>query len=102
MDLGDRKMSEEDLLALEKKMNELAKKNSDYIRKEIPKAEALQYFTEKGDQYKLDLLSNLSDGEITFYTQGEFTICPGPPYTQYRFYQSHQADEYCRGLLEGR
>ena len=79
MDLGDRKMSEEDLLALEKKMNELAKKNSDYIRKEIPKAEALQYFTEKGDEYKLDLLSNLSDGEITFYTQGEFTdLCRGP------------------------
>jgi len=79
MDLGDRKMSEEDLLALEKKMNELAKKNSDYIRKEIPKAEALQYFTEKGDEYKLDLLSNLSDGEITFYIQGEFTdLCRGP------------------------
>ena len=79
MDLGDRKMNEEDLLALEKKMNELAKKNSDYIRKEIPKAEALQYFTEKGDEYKLDLLSNLSDGEITFYTQGEFTdLCRGP------------------------
>ena len=79
MDLGDRKMNEEDLLALEKKMNELAKKNSDYIRKEIPKAEALQYFAEKGDEYKLDLLSNLSDGEITFYTQGEFTdLCRGP------------------------
>lgn len=62
-----------------KKMNELAKKNSEYLRKEIPKDEALKYFTEKGDEYKLDLLSNLTDGEITFYTQGNFTdLCRGP------------------------
>jgi threonyl-tRNA synthetase len=79
MDLGDKKMNEEDLLTLEKKMNELAKKNSEYLRKEMPKAEAIQYFTEKGDEYKLDLLSNLNDGEITFYTQGDFTdLCRGP------------------------
>lgn len=79
MDLGDKKMNEEDLLLLEKKMNELAKKNSDYVRKEMPKAEALKYFTEKGDEYKLDLLTNLNDGEITFYTQGNFTdLCRGP------------------------
>jgi threonyl-tRNA synthetase len=79
MDLGDRKMSEEDLLALEKKMNELAKKNSEYVRKEISKSDALQYFTEKGDEYKLDLLQGLQDGEITFYTQGDFTdLCRGP------------------------
>lgn len=79
MDLGDKKMSEEDLVVLEKKMNELAKKNNQYVRKEISKAGAVQYFTEKGDEYKLDLLSNLQDGEITFYTQGEFTdLCRGP------------------------
>lgn len=79
MDLGDKKMSEEDLVVLEKKMNELAKKNNQYVRKEIPKADAVQYFTEKGDEYKLDLLNNLQDGEITFYTQGEFTdLCRGP------------------------
>ncbi len=79
MDLGDRKLPEEDLVSLEKKMNELAKTNSAYIRKEMPKAEAVQYFTEKGDEYKLDLLSNLNDGEITFYTQGRFTdLCRGP------------------------
>ncbi len=79
MDLGDRKMSEEDLAALEKKMNELAKQNNPYIRKEIPKAEAVQYFTKKGDEYKLDLLQGLKDGEITFYTQGNFTdLCRGP------------------------
>ncbi len=79
MDLGDKKMSEEDLAALEKKMNELAKKNSEYIRKEIPKDDAVRYFTDKGDEYKLDLLNNLNDGEITFYTQGSFTdLCRGP------------------------
>ncbi|WP_288071485.1 threonine--tRNA ligase [Hydrotalea sp.] len=79
MDLGDRKMTEEDLLALEKKMNELAKQANAYQRKAIPKAEAIAYFNEKGDEYKLDLLQNLSDGEITFYTQGNFTdLCRGP------------------------
>ncbi|MBX2935220.1 MAG: threonine--tRNA ligase [Ferruginibacter sp.] len=79
MDLGDRKISEEDLIVLEKKMQELAKQNNKYIRKDVPKAEALKYFTEKGDEYKLDLISNLNDGEITFYTQGGFTdLCRGP------------------------
>ncbi|HET6724185.1 MAG TPA: threonine--tRNA ligase [Chitinophagaceae bacterium] len=79
MDLGDRKISEEDLVAIEKKMNELAKKNNKYVRKEIPKAEAVKYFSDKGDEYKLDLLQNLNDGEITFYTQGNFTdLCRGP------------------------
>ncbi|MCA6454923.1 MAG: threonine--tRNA ligase [Chitinophagaceae bacterium] len=79
MDLGDRKMTEDDLMALEKKMNELAKQGNRYIRKEIPKAEAVAYFAEKGDEYKLDLLQNLNDGEITFYTQGSFTdLCRGP------------------------
>lgn len=79
MDLGDRKMTEEDLAALEKKMNELAKQNNAFIRKEMSKADAVNYFSEKGDEYKLDLLSNLKDGEITFYTQGNFTdLCRGP------------------------
>jgi threonyl-tRNA synthetase len=79
MDLGDKKMSEEDLASLEKKMNELAKLNSPYIRKEIPKDEAVKYFSNKSDAYKLDLLNGLNDGEITFYTQGNFTdLCRGP------------------------
>jgi threonyl-tRNA synthetase len=79
MDLGDRHLTEEDLLALEKKMNELAKKNSVFVRKEISKSDALAYFNEKGDQYKLDLLAGLEDGKITFYTQGDFTdLCRGP------------------------
>jgi len=79
MDLGDRKLTEEDLAKLEKKMNELAKQNNSYVRKAMPKDEAINYFTQKGDQYKLDLLSGLKDGEITFYTQGAFTdLCRGP------------------------
>jgi len=79
MDLGDRKISEEDVKSLEKKMNELARQSNPYIRKEISKTEAVQYFQEKGDEYKLDLLSNLQDGTITFYSQGSFTdLCRGP------------------------
>ena len=79
MDLGDKKMSEEDLVKLEKKMNELAKQNNAYTRKEISKPEAIQYFSQKNDEYKLDLISGLTDGEITFYTQGNFTdLCRGP------------------------
>lgn len=79
MDLADRKITEEDLLSIEKKMIELAKKNSQYIRAQKAKAEAIAYFTEKGDEYKLDLLANLIDGEISFYTQGQFTdLCRGP------------------------
>ena len=79
MDLGGRQISEDELSTLEKKMDELAKKNSEYIRKEISKSDAIAYFTEKGDEYKLDLLSGLQDGEITFYTQGDFTdLCRGP------------------------
>ncbi len=79
MDLGGKQINEEDLKALEKKMNELAKQNNAFQRKEIAKADAQKYFEEKGDEYKLDLLQNLTDGEITFYTQGQFTdLCRGP------------------------
>jgi threonyl-tRNA synthetase len=79
MDLGSYKITEDDLVALEKKMNELARQNNPFVRKEIAKAEAVQYFTEKGDEYKLDLLGNLEDGQITFYSQGGFTdLCRGP------------------------
>jgi threonyl-tRNA synthetase len=79
MDLGDRKLTEEDLAVLEKKMQELSKQNNRFVRKEISKADAISYFEEKGDEYKLDLLGNLTDGEITFYSQGAFTdLCRGP------------------------
>jgi len=79
MDLGGRQITEEDLRKLEVKMAELGAHQSRYIRKEVPKSEAIHYFQEKGDEYKLDLLQNLKDGEITFYTQGGFTdLCRGP------------------------
>ncbi|MEO8854425.1 MAG: threonine--tRNA ligase [Ginsengibacter sp.] len=79
IDLGENVITETDLQKLEKKMNELSKQNSSFIRKEISKADAIDYFEKKGDEYKLDLLSNLQDGSITFYTQGNFTdLCRGP------------------------
>lgn len=79
IDLGGATLHEEDLKAIEAKMKELAKQNNPFIRKEISKADAISYFQEKGDEYKLDLLQNLQDGEITFYSQGGFTdLCRGP------------------------
>ncbi len=79
MDLGDRQLTEEDLRKLEVKMQELAKQNNSFLRKEIPKQQAIDYFIEKADEYKIDLLSGLKDGEITLYTQGGFTdLCRGP------------------------
>ncbi len=69
----------EDLPKIEAKMKELAKNKSEYIRREISKNDAISYFKEKDDPYKLELLEGLEDGEITFYTQGNFTdLCRGP------------------------
>ena len=79
MDLGGRQITEDDLRKLEVKMAELTRQSEVYRRKEISKAEAVRYFSDKGDEYKLDLLENLQDGQITFYTQGNFTdLCRGP------------------------
>jgi threonyl-tRNA synthetase len=79
IDLGDKKLSEEELTKLEAKMRELAAKDSKYLRSDVSKADALKYFTDKQDPYKLELIESLEDGEITFYKQGEFTdLCRGP------------------------
>ncbi len=79
VDFGKHTFSQDDFSKVEKLMLELAKKKSEFIRKEVSKAEAIQYFTEKADPYKLELIEGLNDGEITFYTQGEFTdLCRGP------------------------
>jgi threonyl-tRNA synthetase len=79
VDLGGQQLSPDDFKKIEDKMLELARQNNAYVRKEISKAEAIAYFTEKGDEYKLDLLKDLSDGSITFYQQGGFTdLCKGP------------------------
>jgi threonyl-tRNA synthetase len=79
VDFGDTHFSSEAFDALEKKMLELAKSNSPFVRKEVSKTDAIAYFTEKGDPYKLELLQDLQDGSITFYEQGNFTdLCRGP------------------------
>ena len=79
VDFGDHVFSDKDFPAIEKKMLELAKQKSEYVRREVTKSEAIAYFEDKGDEYKLDLLQNLEDGSITFYTQGGFTdLCRGP------------------------
>jgi threonyl-tRNA synthetase len=79
IDLGDKQLSQDDFPAIEKKMLELARNKSEYVRRPVPKAEAIEYFKNKGDQYKLDLLEGLEDGSITFYSQGNFVdLCRGP------------------------
>lgn len=79
VDTGDKQLTATDLEAIEKKMLELAKNKNEYLRKDVSKADAIAYFKEKNDEYKLELLENLQDGQITFYTQGNFTdLCKGP------------------------
>lgn len=79
IDTGDQSIGINDLATIEKKMQELARQKNTYVRKDISKADAVAYFEEKGDEYKLELLEGLEDGSITFYTQGGFTdLCRGP------------------------
>lgn len=79
VDFGAHAFAQEDFDKVEKKMLELARTKSEFTRKEVSKADALQYFTEKGDPYKIELINDLEDGKITFYTQGNFTdLCRGP------------------------
>ncbi|HRP89885.1 MAG TPA: threonine--tRNA ligase [Edaphocola sp.] len=79
IDLGEEKITEADLINIEKKMKELAGKKERFSRKSISKTDAIAYFTEKQDPYKLELIDGLEDGNITFYTQGDFTdLCRGP------------------------
>ena len=79
IDTGDKQLVEADLKKIEDKMKELAKQKLTFERKEVSKADAIAYFEEKGDEYKLELLEGLEDGSITFYTQGDFTdLCRGP------------------------
>ncbi|BDD10076.1 threonine--tRNA ligase [Fulvitalea axinellae] len=79
VDFGDHDFSADDLEKVEKKMAELARQKNVYTRSDISKSEAEKYFTEKGDEYKLELIEGLEDGSITFYTQGQFVdLCRGP------------------------
>ena len=79
VDFGDREFSSDDFKKIEDKIIALAKQKEHFERKAVSKADALSYFQKKGDEYKLDLIKDLEDGKITFYTQGEFTdLCRGP------------------------
>jgi threonyl-tRNA synthetase len=79
VDFGDINLTEADLEKVEKKMMELAKEKNAYVRQEISKSDAISFFKERQDPYKLELLEDLEDGQITFYTQGNFTdLCRGP------------------------
>lgn len=79
VDLGDKTIAEGDLKKIEDKMLELARTGESFERKDVPKAEALEFFAAKGDEYKQELISELSDGTISFYTNGKFTdLCRGP------------------------
>ena len=102
IDLGEREFGSEQFKAIEDKMLELARLKQDYQRREVSKSEAIAYFQEKGDEYKLELLEGLSDGSITFYSQGNFTdLCKGPHIPQTGFIKSVKllsvAGAYWRG-----
>ncbi|MDN5203607.1 threonine--tRNA ligase [Fulvivirgaceae bacterium BMA10] len=79
VDFGEQEFHSDKLDEIEAKMQELARRKSEYIRSKVSKADAVKYFTDKGDEYKLDLIDGLEDGSITFYQQGDFTdLCRGP------------------------
>lgn len=79
IDLGDKPFGQDDFKKIEDKILELARQKNDYLRSSVSKTDAIEYFTKKGDEYKLELLEGLSDGQITFYQQGNFTdLCRGP------------------------
>ncbi|MEP0984932.1 threonine--tRNA ligase [Ekhidna sp.] len=86
IDFGDIEFDADNLAAIENKMLELAREKNEFTRKEISKADAISFYQEKGDEYKLELIDGLEDGSITFYNQGNFTdLCRGPhiPHTGY-------------------
>jgi threonyl-tRNA synthetase len=79
IDTGDKQLSANDFAQIEAKMLELARNKVAFVRREVSKADAIRYFEEKGDPYKVELLQELADGSITFYEQGNFTdLCKGP------------------------
>jgi threonyl-tRNA synthetase len=86
VDPGERTITDADLPKIEKKMQEIASRKEPYEREEVSKEKAMDYYHQKGDQYKVELISELTDGEISFYTNGNFTdLCRGPhlPHTGY-------------------
>ncbi|WP_187262343.1 threonine--tRNA ligase [Pontibacter beigongshangensis] len=107
VDLGEQHFSQDDFAKVEQKMLELARGKSEFTRQEVTKAEAIAYFEQKGDQYKLDLLQDLEDGTITFYTQGSFVdLCRGPHIPNTGFIKAAKlmnvAGAYWRGDEKGK
>ena len=79
VDLGGRQITDADFAKVEKRMLELAREKQDFVRKDVSKADALKHFEQTGDKYKCELISELADGTITYYTNGHFTdLCRGP------------------------
>lgn len=79
IDLGEHTLSSNDFEKIEKKMLELVREKQQFVRREVAKDEALDFYTKKGDEYKVDLISDLEDGTISFYESGNFTdLCRGP------------------------
>jgi threonyl-tRNA synthetase len=79
IDFGNYTISSDDFAKIEKKILELAREKQNFIRKDVTKSDAIDYFTLKGDEYKIELLQGLEDGQITFYESGKFTdLCRGP------------------------
>lgn len=79
VDLGGRQITDADFAKIEKRMLELAREKQDFVRQDVSKADALKHFEETGDKYKCELISELADGTITYYTNGHFTdLCRGP------------------------
>ncbi|MHA8098756.1 threonine--tRNA ligase [Aquirufa aurantiipilula] len=102
IDLGGKEFGSDQFKQIEDKILELARQKSEYLRKPVAKADAIAYFQEKDDEYKLELLEGLEDGSITFYTQGNFTdLCRGPHIPQTGFIKSVKllsvAGAYWRG-----
>jgi threonyl-tRNA synthetase len=107
VDLGGAQFSPDDFPKIEAKMLELARQNNPFRRREVSKAEAIAFFKEKGDEYKLDLLKDLADGTITFYEQGQFTdLCRGPHIPSTGFIKAAKvmsiAGAYWRGDEKGK
>lgn len=105
VDFGEREFSSDELEKVEQKMLELAREKNVFTRSEVSKGDAVKYFEEKGDEYKLELIEGLNDGEITFYNQGNFTdLCKGPHIPHTGFIKAvkllNVAGAYWRGDVE--
>jgi len=79
IDMNGHTIAEEDLKKIEERMLQLAREKQTFKRRDVSKKDALDFFTKKGDEYKIELINDLNDGEITFYESGTFTdLCRGP------------------------